>query len=162
MRDELTVLMDASVKSDWVDYNGHMGDYAYGIVFSDAITAFMDMIGVDAAYRASTRCTLYTLEMRIAYLKECHTGQEFRVVQQIVDHDSKRFHAFQIMSDRKTGEALAWCEQLLMHMKQSASTPPKSVAFPETILATLNSIAEPQEKMPRPDWVGKPMGIRRR
>ena len=44
-----------SVSPSWIDYNGHMGDYAYGIVFSDAATAYMDRIGIDAAYREVDR-----------------------------------------------------------------------------------------------------------
>jgi acyl-CoA thioester hydrolase len=155
-----TLLLSGTVKTDWVDYNGHMGDYAYGIVFSDAVTAFMDVIGVDAPYRARTKCTIYTLEMRIAYLKECHSGQRFHVLQQIVDHDHKRYHGFLRMVDDVTGEDLAWCEQLLMHMQQSA--PPKAVIYPPDVQAKLDAIAGPQRALPKPDWVGRVIGIRTR
>ncbi len=54
-----------TVSPSWIDYNGHMGDYAYGIVFSDAATAYMDRIGVDTPYREANNATLYTLDSRI-------------------------------------------------------------------------------------------------
>ena len=58
------------VRPEWVDYNGHMGDFAYAIAFSQTVTAFMDAIGIDRAYRDATSATLYTLDMRIGYQRE--------------------------------------------------------------------------------------------
>ena len=37
---------------------------------SQATDALMDHLGLDAAYRTRTHCTLYTLEMHIHYLQE--------------------------------------------------------------------------------------------
>ena len=62
-------ILSTHVSKAWVDYNGHMGDFAYGIVFSDAATAYMDRIGIDAAYRSATEATLYTLDSRIGFLR---------------------------------------------------------------------------------------------
>ena len=58
----------ATLEADWIDYNGHLRDAYYGLVASYAVDAVMDALGLDAAYRADTNCTLYTLEMHIHYL----------------------------------------------------------------------------------------------
>jgi acyl-CoA thioester hydrolase len=157
-----TLLLHGSVKAEWVDYNGHMGDFAYGIVFSDAVTAFMDLIGIDEIYRVQKKCTIYTLEARIAYLKECHEGQEFKVYQQLLDLDDKKCHVFQRMIEASSGEELAFSEQLLMHMQQSPGALPKAAKFPDAIKATLDAIMQKQSIMAVPDWVGRRIGIRRR
>ena len=157
-----TLLLRGSVKSDWVDYNGHMADYAYGIVFSDGITAFMDLIGVDKKYRLSTKCTMYTLDVRISYLKECHLGQRFRLVQKILDSDAKRYHAFNRLIDEKSGIDVAWCEQLAMHMQQAEGGEPKSKAFPSYIQQNLENLGTRQRDLQIPDWVGGTINIRRK
>ena len=157
-----TLLLRGSVKSDWVDYNGHMADYAYGIVFSDGITAFMDLIGVDEKYRQSTKCTIYTLDVRISYLKECHLGQRFRLVQKILDSDAKRYHAFNRLIDEESGIDVAWCEQLAMHMQQAEGGEPKSKAFPSYIQQKLENFGTQQRDQQIPDWVGGTINIRRK
>jgi acyl-CoA thioester hydrolase len=159
---QLTVVLRGTVKPDWVDYNGHMGDYAYGIVFSDAVTAFMDMIGINATHRNETLQTVYLLEWRIAFLQECHEGQSFRVEQQLLDLDSKRFHGFYRMVDETSGEQLAICEQLLMHMQQQKNGPPKSSVFPAEVFAKLDGYYQPQKELSWPAWVGGKLGIRRK
>ena len=40
-----------TVAGDWIDYNGHMNDAAYALVFSRSVDALMDRIGLDAAAR---------------------------------------------------------------------------------------------------------------
>ena len=54
-------LYRAQLLPEWIDYNGHVRDAYYGLVLSYAIDDIMDHLGLDAAYRERTRCTLYTL-----------------------------------------------------------------------------------------------------
>ena len=44
-------ILDTRVAPAWVDYNGHMNDAEYARVFSLAVEALMDHIGLDAAGR---------------------------------------------------------------------------------------------------------------
>lgn len=160
---QLTRVFSGEVRKDWVDYNGHMGDYAYAIVFSDAITAYMDTIGCDAPYRRETGCTLYTMEMRIAYLRECKAGQRFHVLQQMLDADGKRFHSYMRMVDDASGEDAAVAEQLLMHMhRDPATSVPRARAFPDTMRAKVEADREEHRAIAVPAWIDAKIGIRRR
>ena len=58
---ELLALLETRVAPDWVDYNGHMNDAAYALVFSRACDALMDKVHLDAGARKATAHTLYTL-----------------------------------------------------------------------------------------------------
>ena len=80
---------------DWLDYNGHMNDACYGRVFSDAIDAMMDAIGLDAAYRAQTKGTLYTVEDHRWYEQEVQAGAVLEVQTLVLDFDAKRLHIWQ-------------------------------------------------------------------
>ena len=115
------------VRTQWVDYNGHMGDFAYAQAFSETVTAFMSFIGLDEAYRSATSATLYTLDMRIGYQRECHEGQTLYLTLHVLAADAKRMHLYLEMHDGD-GNLLAWNEQVLLHVSR-ASGEPKAAAF---------------------------------
>jgi acyl-CoA thioester hydrolase len=116
-----------SVHPQWVDYNGHMADFAYAIAFSQTVTAFMDAIGLDEHYRSATAATLYTLDMRIGYQRECHQGEALELTLHVLAADTKRMHLYLEMHD-SAGNQLAWNEQVLLHVTR-ASGEPKAAAF---------------------------------
>ncbi len=155
-------VLSGSVLESWVDFNGHMADASYGIVLSDTITAFMDMIGIDAEYRLKTNNTIYTMEMRILYLRECHKGQKFDVLMQVIDHDEKRFHTFVRIVDEESGEDVAWGEQLLLHTHQDPVSGPRSCPFPPEIMDKLEAYRVAHRGLEVPPWIGSRIGIRRK
>ncbi len=83
-------VLETTVVSDWVDYNGHMNDAAYAIVFSRSVDALMDRVGLDAAVRKRTGQTLFTLQMMLHYFKEAKEGDVLAVSCQLLEHDDKR------------------------------------------------------------------------
>lgn len=153
-------ILTTRVPEAWVDYNGHMGDFAYGIVFSDAGTAYMDRMGVDEAYRTRTGATLYTLESRIGFLRECHLGDPVTVELVVLDADARRLHVFMRMRGAE-GKELALCEQVLLHVGRASGTP-RSEAFPDAIAAVVQADLAAHRDIPRPAWVGQRMGLARR
>ena len=40
------LLLETSVHAEWVDYNGHMNDACYALVFSRALDGFIEQIGL--------------------------------------------------------------------------------------------------------------------
>ena len=63
-------IYSTAVLPEWIDYNGHLRDAYYGLVLSYACDELMDYLGMDAAYRQQTHCTLYTLEEHLHFLHE--------------------------------------------------------------------------------------------
>ena len=159
---ELLKVFEGTVLDSWVDFNGHMADAYYGVVFSEAITRFMDTIGMDSAYRRRTNNTIYTLETRIVFLHECKVGQPFSVLLQLLDLDTKRFHVFVKMIDESSGRDVAWSEQLLLHTHQDPSIGPKSSAFDAEVQSRLQEVREKHRAIVVPEWVGGRVGIRRK
>ncbi|MFG1301595.1 thioesterase family protein [Xanthobacter sp. V3C-3] len=145
------------VRPEWVDYNGHMGDFAYGILFSDAATAYMERLGLDADYRATQEATLYTLDSRIGYLRECHEGTALSVELVVLAADAKRMHILMRLRDGD-GAELALCEQVLMHVSR-ASGVPRSAPFPDHAQARLQADAAAHAALPRPDWLERRIGL---
>src|SRR4051794_36819137 len=58
-----SVVFRTAIAAGWIDYNAHLRDAYYSLIFSLATDALMDRIGLDEPYRKRTRNTLYTLEM---------------------------------------------------------------------------------------------------
>ena len=137
------------VGREWVDYNGHMADFAYAIAFSETMTAYMDEIGLDAAYRAATSATLYTLDMRTGYLRECHQGDALSLTLHVLEADAKRLHAYLEMHNA-AGTLLAWNEQVLLHVSQAGGQA-KAAAFPAEVAALLAlAVSDSAEILPLP------------
>lgn len=154
-----TRILSATVCDAWVDYNGHMGDYAYGIVFSNAATAYMDRIGIDAAYRAETAATLYTLDSRIGFLRECHAGEALHVDLVVLAADAKRLHLFMRLINAANDE-LALCEQLLMHVSRAEGLP-RSASLPGPSLDQVMADLKAHRDIERPAWLNRRVGLSR-
>jgi acyl-CoA thioester hydrolase len=125
---------ETAIRPEWIDFNGHLRDAYYALIASEAIDALMDRIGVDAAYRARTACTLYTVEMHLHYLHEVKQADTALVSVRIIGTDHKRIHAaFEIQRAGHAGLA-ATAEVMLLHVRQerdrvaTASFPPEVAA----------------------------------
>ena len=150
----------ARVASDWVDYNGHMNDAAFAIVFSRSVDALMDRIGLDAAARKRTGRTLFTLQMMLHYFKEAKEGDGLAVSCHLLEHDDKRMRVWLDMTDEK-GERLAASEQLLLSVAQSEGGPSAAPWAYET-QAALDALAKVQASMPHPPEAGAGVAMKRK
>ncbi len=147
-----------SVLPDWVDYNGHMNDAAYAIVFSRSVDAFMEVIGLGESGRRETGHTLYTLTMIIRYLRETKKGDPLAVSAQVLEHDAKKIRLWLVMTDPQTGSALATSEQLLLCVDQGSG---RGAPFPPASGAALDRIAASHAALPIPADAGKGIALRR-
>lgn len=125
-----TFVYETTVHADWIDYNGHMRDAYYGLIFSFAVDAMQDEIGFDAAYRARTGCTIYLLEEHKFFLKEVKVGAQLRIETTVLGSDDKRFHLYMRMIH--DGLDVAIGEVMELHVNQHptphATTMPAEIA----------------------------------
>ncbi len=128
----------ATILADWIDYNGHLRDAYYTVALSYAIDEVMDHLGLDAAYRERTQCTLYTLELHMHFLQEVKSTDELTVTTSILDFDRKRIHAGCDFHCPRISEAAATAEVMLLHVHQAEK--PASAAFPPEVLRKLETL----------------------
>jgi acyl-CoA thioester hydrolase len=128
----------ARIESSWIDYNGHLRDAYYGLVASYAIDDVMDHLGLDAAYRENTRCTLYTLEMHVHYLHEVKSTDDLGVSSLILDFDRKRIHVGCRFTCSRVAEPVATADMMLLHVRQGDK--PSVASFPDAALAKLEAL----------------------
>jgi acyl-CoA thioester hydrolase len=131
----------AKIEPDWVDYNGHLRDAYYGLAASYAVDDVMDQLGLDAAYRERTHCTLYTLEVHLHYLHEVKSSDDLGVVSSILDFDRKRIHIGCRFICPRVTEPVATAEMMLLHVHQGDK--PTVASFPDEVSAKLEALKVP-------------------
>jgi acyl-CoA thioester hydrolase len=153
-------VLETTVISDWVDYNGHMNDAAYAIVFSRSVDALMDRVGLDAAARKRSGQTLFTLQMMLHYFKEAKEGDALAVTCQLLEHDDKRMRVWLDMAT-PVGERLAASEQLLLSVAQ-ADASARAAPWSFETKAALDALAKAQSDLPHPPAAGSGVALKRR
>lgn len=160
-RNEPLPVYETVVAAEWVDYNGHMNDAAYALVFSRAGDALMDRIGLDAAARKASGQTLYTLQVMLHYFKEALEGEALFVRCQVLEHDEKRMRVWLEMTAGREGARLAASEQLLLSVAQSESGPRAAPWRAET-QAALDALAHAHRGIEVPPQAGQGVALKRR
>jgi acyl-CoA thioester hydrolase len=149
-------IYQTQVSADWVDYNGHLRDAYYLLIFSQAVDSLMDQIGLDAAARAASGNSLFTLEAHINYLHEVKESEPVDVRLQILGHDRKRLHLYLTLHREGQDEAVAVSEQMLLHVDMNG---PKSAPFSATTAARIEGLVIAQGKLPKPEYAGRLMAL---
>jgi acyl-CoA thioesterase FadM len=137
----------AVVRPDWVDYNNHMSEAYYVLIFGDATDAFYDFTGMDDAFRRREKISVYTLEAHIRYLLEAHEGQALRIGTLVLSHDAKRLRLHHTMLD-DAGRVLAVTEISAMHVD---TTGPAACPFRDGPLARIAAVAAAQAGLAAPE-----------
>ncbi|WP_339544031.1 thioesterase family protein [Pseudomonas sp. RA_35y_Pfl2_P32] len=141
---------------DWVDYNGHLRDAFYLLIFSYATDALMDQLGMDSDNRAATGHSLFTLELHLNYLHEVKLGTDVEVRTQIIGHDRKRLHLYHSLHQVGEAQALAGNEQMLLHVDLAG---PRSAPFSEQVAHKLLAMTALQSDLPTPAYLGRVIAL---
>ena len=148
-----------TVLPQWVDYNGHMSESCYLLVFGDGSDAFFRYVGIDENYRDRGGHSLYTVQTHLHNLREVAQGEPLRLTLQLLDLDPKRLHIFHAMVHGTSGELLATAEQMLVHVDMHAG---RAVAMPDDLYQRLLAVRAAHANLATPPQVGQPLGIRRK
>ena len=148
-----------TVLPQWVDYNGHMSESCYLLVFGDSSGAFFRYVGIDEDYRDRGGHSLYTVETHLHNLREASEGEALRLTLQLLDLDEKRLHIFHAMHHGVSGELLATAEQMLVHVNMAQG---RSVVMPGELYGRLLAIRAAHAVLSTPPQVGHTIGFRRK
>ena len=145
------------MRSDWIDYNGHLNLAYYMVAFDHGTDAFWDAFGLDRHYRARTGTSTYALESHVVYHRELREGDPVHITTQLLDFDAKRLHQFHRMYHGTEGYLAATNELLFINVDVAGS---RSTPFAPDMLAVLGEIMNVHRRLGTPPDAGR-MGIRR-
>jgi acyl-CoA thioester hydrolase len=155
MNQPLTIYRDHA-RAEWVDYNRHLRDAYYLLLFSYAVDALIDHIGLDEVERERSQRSLYTLEVHLNYLAEVKEGTPLRVDVQLLGHDAKRLHVYLGLHRGEEPEPVAVSEQMLMSVDMAQK---RSAPFAPVVLERIAQIAAAHAELPKPPYVGRVMAL---
>jgi acyl-CoA thioester hydrolase len=152
----LPVIYRCTIGPEWVDFNGHLRDGYYMVLFSSAVDALMDLAGLDEAGRKSTGHSWFTLEAHVHYLHEVKQDAVVEVQVQILGMDVKRLHVALGLYPAGGAQLLALTEQMLLNVDMAG---PRATAFASPVAAYLQPIAAQHAALSRPAQVGRVMAL---
>ena len=145
-----------AILPEWVDYNGHLRDAFYLLIFSYATDALMDTLGLDSDNRDASGHSLFTLELHLNYLHEVKLDAEVEVRTQLIAHDAKRLHLYHSLYRVGEDRELAGNEQMLLHVDLAG---PQATPFTAATLEKLAAISTEQAELPKPALLGRVIGL---
>lgn len=146
------------IKPEWIDYNGHLNMAYYNVLFDTGVDEAFLKMGFGPGYAKEHKHTTYTADFRLRYLRELHVGSKVRVAFQLLDSSDRAFHFAQWLY-HEDGWLSATGEGVGLHIDMSG---PRVAPYPADVAAKVQAMLESHKDLPKPDFVGLPMGLRRK
>ncbi len=125
-------------RPEWIDYNGHLSEPYYVLVFGHATDAVMARLGMTPQYLTDTGTSLYTVEAHVRYLDEVSAGVRLEVRSSVIGVTGKLLWLWHEMWC--DGRVRASEEVLAVHVDTRAG---RSSPFPDEIRARAEALREP-------------------
>lgn len=150
------VSLEAEVKPEWIDGNGHMTFWAYVKLFGASADAYLRKAGIDEQVQSGEACILHTSQSHVKFIKECFVHEHVVIELQLLGCDNKSIHIFQRMRDRDSGMLLAVEESVKLNLieRRNLSFVERERLFHPKIMERLNELIKQNAKMPWPSEVG--------
>jgi len=152
-------LFSTSVDPAWIDYNGHMNDAYYALVFSRTGDRLLEAIGLETQGRERTSRTIYTTTLTIHYHHEVREGDVLAVDARLLEHDAKRLRIWFEMRNRDS-TLVASSEQVYLCIDQSGEKPRAAAFLPEQ-QAAISAMAAAAAVLPWPKAAGRGIALKR-
>jgi len=140
------------VRSEWIDYNGHMNVAYYVLAFDNATDTFFEAMDFGESWRRRSGRSFFAVEGHIRYLGELKLGERLAVETVVLAADSKRIHYFHSMRNAATGAIAATVEFLSLHVDMAGR---RSVAFAPEDRVRIDGYAHAHAGLARPDAAGR-------
>lgn len=153
------VIHTTSIQKEWLDYNDHLNEAYYLLIFDQAAEALVDSLGLGEEAVRTTGISWVVLENHITYKNEVTLGEVVDVQVQLLDYDQKRLHLyFEMHVKGDNGYLASTLEQMLLcvDLKKRNST-----SFPDNVQEEIQSLSRSHADLPRPDNIGRQISIRR-
>ena len=126
------------VRPEWIDYNGHLSEAYYVLVFGHATDAFMVQLGMTPEYLHDTGTSLFTLEAHVRYLDQVPPASRLEVRSSVIGVTGKLLWLWHEMWCE--GRLRATEEVLAVHVDTAAG---RSSPFPAELRERAEALSVP-------------------
>jgi len=145
-----------TVRSEWIDRNGHMNSAYYVLAFDQSASAYLSDIGISDDYVKQRCCGVFWGDLQVRYLKEVVEGDVLTFRYQVINYDKKGLHLWQEMLHYERGFIAAECEMLVLHVDLLKR---KVQNFPNEIRDCIAAKYAEYSKSPIPKGLGRKIGL---
>ena len=145
----------AEVLPSWIDYNGHMTEFRYLQVMSEASDVLLADLGLDRDY-LDQGYSVYTVETHLRHLAEAKLGDVIHVSTQIISADEKRVRLWHSCVTN-AGIEVATGEQMWLHVDMKAG---RTAPFQPPMAHRIEMMARAHAELPVPGGAGRSIGAR--
>jgi acyl-CoA thioester hydrolase len=150
------VEIDAVVRPEWIDSNGHMNLAYYVVVFDLGTDALYRALGIGDDYREATGNSCFTAETHTLYEREVQLGDKVQVRSWLLGADTKRLHYFHEMFHVDSGERSAVQELMALHIDMRIR---RVAPFPDEQAAQLQRAVQRHAPSTLPKGAGRRIGL---
>ena len=143
---------EETVRTEWIDYNGHMNLAYYLLVFDQSLDTLFNQLDLGIDYRNQQDCSMFTVETHITYEREVMEGDQLRIENQILGYDAKRLHLFNNMFHAASGDLAATNEVMLLHVDMAKR---RTVNFPQAVIDRIDPVYRQHNKFAVPAQAGR-------
>lgn len=146
------------IEDGWVDYNGHLNQAYYGVLFDRAIDDALMPAGLGPDYIKERNCSYMTVESHTCFIRELMQTDPVRVASRVLDVDDKRLHVFCELRHASDGWIAATAEYMFLHIDMAVR---RTAPWPADMRAKLEAMkaASPGAW---PERAGRRIGIVRK
>lgn len=147
------------VERDWIDYNGHLTMAYYNLMFDQATSEALCLLGLGPRYAHTREASFFIAETHVRYLRELPRDAPVRATVRLMDYDEKRLHLFLNLHHGSEGWVSATSEQTALHvdLRTRHASP-----FPDDVLERIATMKAVHHALPEPDGLGRRVGMRPR
>ena len=145
----------AEVLPSWIDYNGHMTEFRYLQVMSEASDVLLEDLGLDRDY-LDQGYSVYTVETHLRHLAEAKLGDVLYVTTQIISADEKRVRLWHSCVTA-AGVEVATAEQMWLHVDMKAG---RTAPFQAPMANRIEAMARAHAVLPLPEGAGRSIGTK--
>lgn len=124
----------------WIDIYGHMNMAYYVKIFDDLGYEMLSEFGLGVEYTKAHKLGLFTVDVRIKYLREVVTNAPVTVSLVLKAFDDKRLWTELEMHHSELGYLAATMEQLAVHASLETR---RATRFPDFVMVRLRSTGTP-------------------
>jgi len=132
------LLWAEDVRPEWIDYNGHLSEPYYVLVFGHASDAVMAAIGMTPQYLVDTGTSLFTLEAHVRYLDQIPPDARLEVRSSVIGSTGKLLWVWHEMWSEDRLRATE--EVLMVHVDTTVG---RASPFPDALRRRADALLVP-------------------
>jgi acyl-CoA thioester hydrolase len=148
-----------AIDQKWIDYNGHLNQAYYSLIFDIGIEEVIQLAGLGIGYIKLRNCSTMTVESHLCFVREVFEHDPVRVSVQVLGADDKRMHLYCEIRHATEGWLSCTSEWMSLHVNLETR---RVAPWPSDVRARLDAMVAASAPLPRPERAGRAIAMARK